>query len=198
LIGLQIAPLAGAAPQAWRNGGGVTRELLTWPAAAGDDWALRVSVAQIASEGPFSAFPGIDRWFAVVDGAGVALQFGTGTHRLTPDSAPLCFDGGAAPACELLAGETLDINLMARRDAGRATMQRALPETSWHSADAWRALYSNGAGRLQIEGRFVADVAAAALVWHPHAQGAAWSFHPTDAVTRGWWLSFQPTSDRPA
>ena len=198
MIGLQIAPLAGAAPQAWRNGGGVTRELLTWPAAAGDDWALRVSVAQIAREGPFSAFPGVDRWFAVVDGAGVALQFGTRTYRLTPDSAPLCFDGGAAPGCELLNGATLDINLMVRRGAGQADMQRALPENLWRSADAWRALYTSGPARLQIEGRPVADLAAAALVWHPYAQGAAWSFHPTDAVTRGWWLSFQPSSDRPA
>jgi environmental stress-induced protein Ves len=198
LIGLQIAPLAGAAPQAWRNGGGVTRELLTWPAASGEDWALRVSVAQIESDGPFSAFPDTDRWFAVVDGAGVALQFGARTHRLTPDSEPLCFDGGAAPRCQMLDGTTLDINLMVRRDAGRATLQRAFPETAWRSADEWRALYTSGPGRLQIEDRFVADLAAAALVCHPHAQGTAWSFHPTDAVTRGWWLSFQPIGDRPA
>ena len=48
MIGLQIAPLAGAAAQPWRNGGGITRELLAWPVAS-DQWALRVSVAQIAS-----------------------------------------------------------------------------------------------------------------------------------------------------
>ena len=57
----------------WRNGGGVTRELLTWPPLSGDDWAVRVSVATIDKDGPFSAFPGIQRWFAVLDGAGVQL-----------------------------------------------------------------------------------------------------------------------------
>jgi environmental stress-induced protein Ves len=40
----------------WRNGGGRTRELLAWPSA--EDWQLRVSVAEIEADGPFSAFPG--------------------------------------------------------------------------------------------------------------------------------------------
>ena len=192
MIGLQIAPLAGAGAQPWRNGGGATRELLTWPGASGEDWALRVSVAQIERDGPFSAFHGIDRWFAVVNGAGVRLQFGSQTHRVTQGSEPLAFDGAAAPGCELLDGMTLDINLMVRRNAGHANMQRARPEAVWRAGDEWRALYTNGPARLQIEGRFVADLAAAALVWHPYAGGAAWSFHPTEAATLGWWLSFQP------
>jgi hypothetical protein len=142
------------------------------------DWALRVSVAQIERDGPFSAFHGIDRWFAVVNGAGVRLQFGSQTHRLTQRSEPLAFDGAAPPGCELLDGMTLDINLMVRRNAGHANMQRARPEAVWRAGDEWRALYTNGQARLQIEGRFVADLAAAALVWHPYAGGAAWSFHP--------------------
>ena len=51
----------------WRNGGGRTRELLAWPDAA--DWKVRVSVADVESDGPFSAFPGVQRWFAVLEGA---------------------------------------------------------------------------------------------------------------------------------
>ena len=53
---LNVVRLEDAAPQAWRNGGGVTRELLTWPNA--DDWIVRLSVADIEKDGPFSAFPG--------------------------------------------------------------------------------------------------------------------------------------------
>ena len=60
------------APQAWRNGGGSTRELLAWPAGA--DWRVRVSVAEIGADGPFSAFDGVERWFAVLSGAGVVLS----------------------------------------------------------------------------------------------------------------------------
>jgi environmental stress-induced protein Ves len=40
----------------WKNGGGVTRELLAWP--GGGDWQVRISVAEIEADGPFSSFPG--------------------------------------------------------------------------------------------------------------------------------------------
>jgi environmental stress-induced protein Ves len=68
-------------PQRWRNGGGSTRQMLTWPTA--HDWSVRISVAQIAQNGPFSAFPCIERWFAVVRGEGVGLRFG-GAETIQP------------------------------------------------------------------------------------------------------------------
>lgn len=104
-------------PQPWKNGGGVTRELLRWP-ANGDaadgagDWRLRLSVADIAADGPFSAFPGVMRWFAVLDGAGVVLSLPDGERTLRPGDAPFCFDGAMAPGCRLLDGPTVDLNLM--------------------------------------------------------------------------------------
>ena len=45
------------APVPWRNGGGVTRELLAWPSPG--DWALRISVAEVERDGPFSRYPGV-------------------------------------------------------------------------------------------------------------------------------------------
>jgi uncharacterized protein len=51
---MRVIELAQVEPRPWRNGGGVTRELLAWP--GGDDWALRLSVAEIERDGPFSAF----------------------------------------------------------------------------------------------------------------------------------------------
>ena len=54
-----------AAP--WRNGGGVTRELLRL-AARPATGSVRVSVADIEADGPFSPFPGVERWFAVLRG----------------------------------------------------------------------------------------------------------------------------------
>ncbi len=100
---------------AWRNGGGSTRELLAWPAAA--DWQLRVSVAEIAADGPFSPYPGVDRWFAVLDGVGVVLALPQGERVLRPGDAPIAFAGEAAPACRLIDGPTRDLNLMLRRGA---------------------------------------------------------------------------------
>src|SRR5579871_5567956 len=58
--------------QPWRNGGGRTSELLTRPMGA-RDWRLRISLAEVDRDGPFSAFPGIERWFTVIDGTGVRL-----------------------------------------------------------------------------------------------------------------------------
>ena len=60
----------------WRNGGGVTRELASHPAAAaaqerpgGAGWDWRVSIADVSKAGDFSAFPGMDRVLTVVEAA---------------------------------------------------------------------------------------------------------------------------------
>ncbi|MBK6295118.1 MAG: HutD family protein [Rhodoferax sp.] len=103
-------------PQAWRNGGGQTRELLAWPNAA--DWTLRISLADIEADGPFSPFPGVQRWFAVVQGGGVQLQFADTSRFIGLSDEPFCFDGALAPACVMLQGPTRDLNLMLRGPAG--------------------------------------------------------------------------------
>ena len=82
--------------QPWRNGGGVTRELLALP--EGGDWRVRISVADVASNGPFSTFAGVDRWFAVLDGAGVELTIDGNARRVTADDDALAFAGAAGDA----------------------------------------------------------------------------------------------------
>ncbi len=119
----QVVHLEDASPSPWKNGGGTTRELIAWPQA--DDWLWRISVAEVTRSGPFSRFEGIERWFAVLEGDGVALSTHGERHRLTADSAPLRFDGGLATDCELLGGPTRDFNLMTRSGAATATMTRA-------------------------------------------------------------------------
>ncbi|MDP3170391.1 MAG: HutD family protein, partial [Polaromonas sp.] len=47
-----MIPLEDVAPTPWRNGGGVTRELIAWPTP--QDWDWRISVAEIEKDGPFS------------------------------------------------------------------------------------------------------------------------------------------------
>lgn len=113
-------------PSPWRNGGGVTRELIAWPGA--DNWRWRMSVAEVAQSGPFSKFDGVQRWFAVLTGAGVRLTLGAQgseqAHTLTQTSAPLCFDGEQPVACTLTDGATQDFNLMLRTGQGKAHMGR--------------------------------------------------------------------------
>jgi uncharacterized protein len=104
----------------WRNGGGTTRELIAFPQR--EHWHWRLSVADIAQDGPFSSFEGVQRWFAVLQGEGVRLAVDGATHTLTPQSPPLAFDGAASTMCEVVAGPTQDFNLMVRQ--GRGLMER--------------------------------------------------------------------------
>lgn len=133
-------------PQPWANGGGLTRELLR--EGGGHDWTLRLSVADIDRDGPFSALPGVVRWFAVLEGAGVALAFADGERVLRAGDPPLRFDGADAPGCRLLAGPTRDLNLMLRGIAG--ALVDARPGEPFPGAPAWprRGFFEAAARRL--------------------------------------------------
>lgn len=190
---MRTAALATAAPQPWRNGGGTTRELLAWP--AGDDWLLRVSVARIERDGPFSAYPGIARHFVVLAGAGVELAWPGHTAALTARSEPLAFDGAQAPACRLRDGATDDLNLMARADAGTSGLQRAEPGRAWHAPSKpparWRGLYTHDAALLEHDGSEW-PLAAGTLAWSlpgDPAHDSSWALHAAHAGHAFWlWL----------
>jgi environmental stress-induced protein Ves len=110
-------PLDPIKPAPWRNGGGTTRELLAWPHP--EAWNVRVSIAEVSADGPFSTFPGVTRWFAVLAGERVKMRVGGDEHVLGAGSPPLCFDGGTAAHCGLASGATEDFNLMLRGREGR-------------------------------------------------------------------------------
>jgi len=176
-------------PQPWRNGGGHTRELITWPAEG--DWKLRISRADIESDGPFSVFAQVQRWFAVIRGAGVVLAFAEDERTLRCGDEPLCFDGGQAPGCKLLGGPSQDLNLMAR--GGSSAMRRAAGGQRWDEWYAWRGLYTTGSGRWSnAKGERV--LAADSLLWTDDVDGGAWMFIPDDSskMPGAWWLGYTP------
>jgi len=181
-------------PQAWKNGGGHTRELLAWPSA--DDWQVRVSLADVDADGPFSAYPGVERWFAVVEGAGVELRFGDKLRRVTPSDPPLRFDGGAPPQCELIDGKTRDLNLMLRNVRG--SMQAAADGITWGTIEAQCGLFAAVAGTWACsDGRRIA-LPARTLLWFEEAPRRPHYFkarQPGEG-TVAWWLSFTPRKDR--
>lgn len=190
--------LAEATPQPWRNGGGVTRELLAWAPAsppAPQDWTVRVSVADITRDGPFSAFAGVERGFTVLEGAGVVLTLDGRTFPLTPGDDPLRFDGAAAPGCRLLDGPTRDLNLMVRHASGRAGMARAEPAAPRACAGPWRGLYVHGSAVVDF-GHGPQTLVSAGLAWsgqpvHAASGGASSAQTATWTLIRGgpaWWL----------
>ena len=186
---IQWVDAASVAPQAWRNGGGQTRELLAWPPGA--DWRVRISRADIESDGPFSAFPGVDRWFTVLQGAGVELTFADAVHQLTPGDAPLRFDGAAAPGCRLLDGATQDLNLMLRQ--GRGVMRAVQTGRPWREEFSMRGLYTTVAGHWS-SGQQNGPLPADTLLWVAAGGIDGWTF-ASDArsgATGAWWLGFTP------
>lgn len=104
----------------WKNGGGVTAEIAVFPEGAGlDDFVWRASMAEVASDGPFSAFPGIDRTLTVLAGEGLRLAVGDADAvLLTPASEPFPFAADQPAHGALAGGAVTDLNVMTRR--GRA------------------------------------------------------------------------------
>lgn len=182
-------PAQSAPAQPWRNGGGHTRELFAWPAHGA--WRLRISRADIEADGPFSAFPGVTRWFAVLQGGGVALTLNSGRQELRADGDALRFDGALAPHCCLLDGPTQDLNLMAV--GGDATMTRVVIGTPWSGRWQMRGLYTTVAG-LWRSANDPCPVPADTLLWQSQAASDRdWTFTPQGTGSgSAWWLGFTP------
>ncbi|MFE2878995.1 HutD family protein [Streptomyces roseus] len=106
---------------AWKNGGGVTREIAAWPEGAGlADFDWRISLAEVAADGPFSAFPGVDRTLTLAEAAGMDLTVAGARHLVDESYAPREFPGDAPTDCLLLDGPVVNFNVMYRRDRVRA------------------------------------------------------------------------------
>ena len=133
---LNVVRLEDAAPQAWRNGGGVTRELLTWPNA--DDWIVRLSVADIEKDGPFSAFPGVQRWIIALTGEGMGLGEPCNV-QLEPGLPVFSFDGQITPTCTLTRGPTTDLNLMISTTRASGWLRRMVLDNPSGGKTHWLA-----------------------------------------------------------
>lgn len=184
-----VLRLADAAVQPWRNGGGVTRELLAWPEREG--WRVRISVADIEADGPFSSFPGVLRWFAVLHGGGVALAIDGMEQVCRVGDAPLAFSGESSTACRLLAGPSRDLNFMLRGAEG--TMQRVVANRPWAPLATRCGVFTMGAGRCNVA-ESVAELGAESLLWLDDAPETL-SFEFDDAATSSlaWWMTVSET-----
>jgi len=110
---------------AWRNGGGLTREVAAHPPQSdlgNFDW--RVSLAEVRRGGPFSSFPGIDRHMAVISGRLELSISGRDVVSLSSETAPLSFPGEVAVYAEPHAEPATDLNVMTRRGRFTARLTR--------------------------------------------------------------------------
>ena len=169
----------------WKNGGGTTQEVVCWPQGAGlDSFQWRISIAEIASNGPFSAFAGIDRTITLLTGDGVRLCAADGSvgHVLQQPLAPFAFSGDVALDCTLLGGASQDFNVMVRRGAWQAVVRPVQGAAAHTQAHAGLLLAHRGQWQLQGLGTGVALQAGAADgVYWVQGEGAAISAAPTSA-----------------
>ncbi|MBE5250860.1 HutD family protein [Mixta mediterraneensis] len=104
----------------WRNGGGETREIMSFPPGK-EQFGWRASIATISADGPFSLFPHVDRVITLLHGDDVLLSAPGVQHRLTPLQ-PWAFSGELALSACLNGSASEDFNIMTRRDSWQATV----------------------------------------------------------------------------
>ncbi|MBK7876275.1 MAG: HutD family protein [Planctomycetes bacterium] len=111
----------------WKNGRGVTEELVLFPDYAsferGDfDW--RVSKAAVDADGAFSSFPGFERILVVTRGEGLVLTHGDEASRARLRALdPYRFSGDWSTVGTLVRGAVSDFNVIFRRDVVEAQVE---------------------------------------------------------------------------
>lgn len=134
--------------QPWKNGRGITIELLHLRDAAGAT-LLRLSRASVVEDGPFSLFPGIERNLTVLSGPGFRLT-GPGLNLRCDPLVPVAFPGDV----EVIASETNgqqsdDFNVMTARHLPRPKV--IVTQNSQLEGGGSLALYALGPCRVNDE-----------------------------------------------
>lgn len=112
---LRIVAPAEFRTQPWKNGGGVTHEIVRWPDAPDrDGYEIRVSLAEDRMPAPFSRFPGYRRWSFLAGPAPIVLDVAGVAHELVAPGDHLEVAGDAAIHCTLPAGPTRLLNVLVR------------------------------------------------------------------------------------
>jgi uncharacterized protein len=110
----------GFATSPWKNGGGVTHEVARAEGPKG--WLWRLSIAEVASDGPFSRFEGLTRILTVISGAGLDLHLPDQVLAARPLQ-PTVFSGDTPVESRMLAGPIRDFNVIYDADLIEASVE---------------------------------------------------------------------------
>ena len=134
--------------QPWKNGKGMTTELLHLRDPAGAT-LFRLSRASVVEDGPFSLFPGIERNLTVLTGPGFRLT-GPGLNLRCDPLVPVAFPGDVAVAASETNGQQSDdFNVMT---AGRLPLpQVSVVQDGGLDGAGPLALYALGPCRVDGE-----------------------------------------------
>jgi environmental stress-induced protein Ves len=147
---VQPIPRAAQRDEPWANGAGATTVILREP--DNRDWQVRVSVAIVEREGPFSELPGTHRTLVPLDGP-MALRFPGGATLRAERFQALRFEGSPAPTGLLPEGATRDFNLMLRGDARGDALPRTLADAMYLPAEPgvrWLVYLDSGRATVRV------------------------------------------------
>lgn len=146
---LQAIPRDIQRTESWANGGGTTTLILREPDDA--DWSVRISIAKVEHDGPFSELPGTHRTLVPLD-APMTLRFPDGRELGSARFGSLHFDGSPAPTGILPEGPTRDFNLMLRGGMRGEVLPRTLVDAMVLLPEAglrWLVYMDSGHARLR-------------------------------------------------
>lgn len=128
----------------WRNGRGFTLEIAREP-AVGQDFAWRLSLADIDCDGEFSAYPGYRRALVLIGGNRLHLKFrGHGSCLLEPARRGARFEGDWQTRCAIPQGRCTDLSLIVRRGPGARTTSVVSAPTMLRLESTKRVILSRG------------------------------------------------------
>lgn len=160
---LRALPAASRRSEPWANGLGQTAVVLREPDDAG--WRVRISIAQVEGDGPFSELADTRRLLVPLDAA-MELRLPDGRTQRAGRFGVLQFAGAPAPFGILPEGATRDFNLMLRSDARGELFARTLVDSMILPAEPgtrWLVYLNRGGASLSVEGstlQLAADDAA--------------------------------------
>lgn len=189
----------------WKNGRGITRDILLWPAA--EDFDIRVSLADIPPASTFSAFPGITRHITRLSGRAMTLTFADGRIERLGLMTPLTFDSGEAPFCEAAGPEPRVLNVMTRATSWQSSVKPlaegrhrvALPEGCalllFAAAGPWRTEAGTSAAHCAPgETLLAAGPAAMTLIGAPGSRALLGDLAPVAGRRDALFAFFEATS----
>ena len=122
---MQVVRTADRRPTRWKNGGGITFEVASFPAGSGlDDFGWRISMAEVTQSGAFSIFPNVDRTLAIIEGRLLLDTVGQGIAVLDKQSPALTFSGDVLTVGTPVSEVVKDLNVMTRRGQFSAAVNR--------------------------------------------------------------------------
>ena len=151
--------------QPWKNAGGITREIAARRVDENIVW--RLSLAEVARDGPFSNFANLSRILTVIKGNGMRLIHAGGTIQARLNE-PVQFDGALAIRSELVDGPITDLNVIYNSELFQAEV--AIRYESFDQMPSDTVAIIGLAGITTIDGRHVLQIGDTAIIKNEAAQ----------------------------